>query len=101
MPPAGLSEPGLFAWFTVFALLQRQAMRGCFRNDNYRMLLFGLIFLSVTIGTRETLNSYTSLFFWELTESKLRVFGGAAPIAFTIAFFLTVRLHDRSTSARP
>jgi glycoside/pentoside/hexuronide:cation symporter, GPH family len=80
---------------TAFSLPELlREMRGCFRNHNYRALLFGLVLLSVTIGTRETLNPYSSLFFWELTESKLRVFGGAAPIAFVLGFFLTVRLHD-------
>jgi Na+/melibiose symporter-like transporter len=81
---------------TRFSLLELlREMRSCFRNENYRMLLFGLILLSVTVGTRETLNAYTSLFFWELTENELGVFGGAAPLAFILAFFLTVRLHDR------
>jgi Na+/melibiose symporter-like transporter len=45
------------------------------------------------IGTRETLNSYLGLFFWELPENKMRTFGLASPPAFVISFFLTWRLH--------
>lgn len=66
---------------------------GCLRNRNYAMLLCGLLFLSATTGTRETLQSYSSLFFWELPEDKIRLFGLASPPAFIIAFIMTVRLH--------
>jgi Na+/melibiose symporter-like transporter len=65
----------------------------CLQNRNYRMLLIGLLFLSAMIGTRETLNSYLGLFFWELPEKKMRTFGLASPPAFVIAFFVTWRLH--------
>jgi Na+/melibiose symporter-like transporter len=66
---------------------------GCMRNDNYRNLLLGLICVSATIGTRETLNSHVSLFFWELDESKIRVFGLASPPGFLIAFLIVGKLH--------
>jgi glycoside/pentoside/hexuronide:cation symporter, GPH family len=68
---------------------------GCLKNDNYRNLLLGLICISATIGTRETLNSHVALFFWELPESKIRVFGLASPPAFLVAFFIVARLHAR------
>ena len=70
-------------------------IRDCLRNPNYRVLVIGLVLMSATLGTRETLSSYVSLFFWELPENKIRVFGLASPPAFIVAFFLTVRLHDR------
>jgi Na+/melibiose symporter-like transporter len=35
------------------------------------------------------------LFFWELEESKIRVFGLASPPAFLIAFFIVGNLHTR------
>jgi len=66
----------------------------CMANKNYLMLLLGLVFMSATLGTRETLNSYTSLFYWGLPEDKIRVFGLVTPPAFVIAFFLTVRFHS-------
>lgn len=68
---------------------------GCLKNDNYRSLLLGLICVSATIGTRETLNSHVSLFFWELPENKIRVFGLASPPAFLIAFLMVARMHMR------
>jgi len=65
----------------------------CLKNKNYSNLLLGLLCLSAAIGTRETLGSYMSLFFWELPETKIRLFGLASPPAYIIAFVLTVRLH--------
>lgn len=79
-----------------FTLLQLwHEIRDCLRNENYRVLVIGLVLMSATLGTRETLSSYVSLFFWELPENKIRIFGLASPPAFVVAFFLTVRLHDR------
>ena len=70
-------------------------IRDCVINRNYRMLLLGLFFVSATTGTRETVGSYTSLFFWELAPDKIRVFGLASPPAYILAFFITVALHKR------
>jgi GPH family glycoside/pentoside/hexuronide:cation symporter len=81
------------ARFTVRELLGETW--GCLSNRNYLALLAGLICISACLGTRETLNSYLSLFFWELPESQIRKFGVVTPPAFIIAFFLTVRLHSR------
>jgi len=78
--------------FTLAQLWQE--IRECMRNENYRVLVIGLVLMSATLGTRETLSSYVSLFFWELPENKIRVFGLASPPGFVLAFFLTVRLHD-------
>jgi Na+/melibiose symporter-like transporter len=70
-------------------------IKGCLANRNYRMLLLGFVALSITLGTRETLTSYSGLFFWELHEKQMRLFGLAAPPAYIVAFFLTVWLHRR------
>jgi GPH family glycoside/pentoside/hexuronide:cation symporter len=78
--------------FTLRALVTE--VWGCLSNKNYLTLVLGLLLLSAMLGTRETLNSYSSLFFWALPEDKIRVFGLASPPAFVIAFFLTVRLHS-------
>ena len=42
-------------------------------------LMVGFVLLSATIGARETLNPYVSLFFWELPESQIRYFGAGSP----------------------
>jgi Na+/melibiose symporter-like transporter len=65
----------------------------CLRNRDYAMLLLGLLFLSATIGLRETLQSYSALFYWQLPETQIRLFALSSPPAFVIAFFMTVRLH--------
>lgn len=68
-------------------------IQDCLSNRNYRMLLLGLFFVSASTGTRETVTSYTNLFFWELPEEKIRVFGLASPPAYLLAFILTWRFH--------
>lgn len=70
-------------------------IKGCMSNRNYRMLLLGLVALSASTGTRETVSSYASLFFWSLPEKQIRVFGLASPPAYFVAFFATVWLHRR------
>jgi Na+/melibiose symporter-like transporter len=68
---------------------------GCFENRNYRFLVLGLLFISMSVGTIETLNSFMSLFFWGLSEDQIAKFGLASPVAFIVAFFLSTRLHTR------
>ena len=70
-------------------------IKSCMSNRNYRMLLIGLVALSASTGTRETITSYASLFFWELPEKQIRVFGLVTPPAYFVAFFATVWLHRR------
>jgi len=84
------APPGRFTLAELF-----REIRQCLNNRNYRALLLGLICLSVTTGTAETVRSYSSLFFWELPESKIRIFGLASPPAYIAAFVLAVRLHRR------
>ena len=79
--------------FTVLKLLRE--VKVCFGNYNYRIMLLGLLFLSITTGTREVLLSYTNLFFWQLQEQALAGLAFAAVPAFITGFFVTVRLHDR------
>lgn len=70
-------------------------IKGCMSNRNYRMLLIGLVALSASTGTRETVSSYANLFFWALPEKQIRVFGLVTPPAYFVAFFATVWLHRR------
>jgi Na+/melibiose symporter-like transporter len=70
-------------------------LTSCLSNRNYRMLVIGLVCLSVVIGVRETLDSYLALFFWQLPADKIRAFGLATPPASILAFILTARFHDR------
>ena len=67
----------------------------CLKNPSYATLLLGLLFLSATLGTRETIGSYMNLFYWELPATKIRQFALASPPAYIIAFVLTARLHRR------
>jgi GPH family glycoside/pentoside/hexuronide:cation symporter len=67
----------------------------CLRNRNYRNLLMGFLCLGATVGTRETLDPYLGLFFWELPASQIRLFGLASPPAYLLAFLITARIHGR------
>ncbi|HEY5645901.1 MAG TPA: MFS transporter [Pseudomonadales bacterium] len=63
-------------------------------NRNYAYLLFGLFFLSLTIGTHETLGLYMGTFFWEFTDQQIgwlilnNVFG------YAIGFFAAASIHQ-------
>ncbi|MDA1074909.1 MAG: MFS transporter [Proteobacteria bacterium] len=65
------------------------------QNPHYRYLLLGLFFLSVMIGTHETLGLYMATFYWELTDYQIgwlilnNVFG------YAIGFIFTAALHNR------
>jgi Na+/melibiose symporter-like transporter len=87
VPPADLEPASLRSlWTDVVVAL---------RNRNYRMLVFGFFFLSATAGVRETLESYMSLFFWELPAERIRYFAMASPIGFGLAFAITPGLNAR------
>jgi len=65
------------------------------QNRNYRYLLLGLFFLSIMIGTHETLGIYMGTFYWELTDAQIgwlilnNVFG------YIMGFVLAARLHTQ------
>jgi Na+/melibiose symporter-like transporter len=81
---------------TRFGFLELvRELRGALSNRNYRVLLAGMVSLSVVIGVRETLDSNLNLFFWGLPAEKIRVFGLASAPGSILAFFVTARLHDR------
>lgn len=64
-------------------------------NRHYLFLLLGFFFLSVMIGTHETLAIYMGTFFWEFTDFQMgwlilnNVFG------YVIGFITAARLHSR------
>jgi Na+/melibiose symporter-like transporter len=68
-------------------------IRTCLTNQNYKMLLLGMIFLSATLGLHETLSSHIGLFFFELGEDQIRYLALGAPIGLLIATALTPKLH--------
>jgi Na+/melibiose symporter-like transporter len=63
------------------------------KNRNYRFLLVGLFFLSLTIGTHETLGIYMATFFWELTSYQYGFLVLNNIIGVHLGFFLSARLH--------
>lgn len=79
----------------AFSVLQLfSEMASAVTNRNYLYLLLGLFFLSVMIGTHETLGLYMGTFFWEFTDQQIgwlilnNIFG------YAIGFFTTAGLHS-------
>jgi Na+/melibiose symporter-like transporter len=70
-------------------------MRGAMSNKNYLNLLIGLFFLSVLIGTHETLGLYMVTFFWELTPYQIGFLIINNIIGYALGFILAARLHRR------
>lgn len=68
-------------------------MRGALGNPNYRALVFGLVFLSGTIGIHQTLNLHMQTYFWELTSEQLTLFVIGGPLGFWAAFAFTARFN--------
>lgn len=64
------------------------------RNKNYRYLLFGLFFLSVTIGTHETLALYMDTFYWEFTDEQIgwRILGTL--LGYGFGFLAVAKVHQ-------
>ena len=65
------------------------------QNRNYLYLLVGLFFLSLTIGTHETLAIYMGTFFWELSPTQIGWLIIGSIIGTHLGFFFASRLHDR------
>ncbi len=77
-----------------FAQLMAE-VRECLRNDNYRVLVLGIFFLSATLGLHETLTSHLNLFFWELEPQQIRYMVAGAPVGLIAASLLTPIIHTR------
>ena len=65
------------------------------QNRNYLFLLIGLFFLSMTIGTHETLGIYMGTFFWELSPIQIGVLILSNFIGFHLGFVFSSRVHTR------
>ncbi len=63
------------------------------KNRNYLVLLLGLFFLALTLGTQATINMHMNTFFWELVPAELAWFPLGSGVGFILAFILTRRLH--------
>jgi GPH family glycoside/pentoside/hexuronide:cation symporter len=69
-------------------------MYSAMRNKNYLYLLLGLFFLSITIGTHETLGLYMGTFYWEFTDQQIGWLILGNVFGYTIGFTVTARVHQ-------
>lgn len=79
--------------FSLFRLFLD--MWDAIRNHHYLYLLLGLFFLSVMIGTHETLAIYMGTFYWELTPVQIGWLVMSNVIGFTVGFAMAARIHRR------
>ena len=70
-------------------------MSDAIKNKNYLFLLLGLFFLSITIGTHETLSLYMGTFYWELTDTQIGWLILGNVFGYAIGFFATATLHQK------
>ena len=68
---------------------------GAISNKNYARLLVGMFFLSMLIGTHETLGIYMGTFFWELSPIQIGWLIINNIIGYAFGFMLTAKLHQR------
>jgi Na+/melibiose symporter-like transporter len=68
---------------------------GAISNRNYARLLVGMFFLSMLIGTHETLGIYMGTFFWELSPIQIGWLIINNIIGYAFGFTLTAKLHQR------
>ncbi len=64
-------------------------------NRNYLMLLIGYLFLSATLGTRDTIGLHMNTYYWELLPEQIRYFTIMGLLAPIVGFVATAPLHDR------
>jgi len=69
-------------------------MYSAMRNRNYLFLLLGLFFLSITIGTHETLGLYMFTFYWEFSDQQIGWLILGNVFGYTIGFTVTARVHQ-------
>ena len=69
-------------------------MLSAMRNRNYAYLLFGLFFLSMTIGTHETLALYMGTFYWEFTDQQIGWLILSNVIGYAVGFFAAASVHQ-------
>ena len=79
--------------FTFVTLLRD--MWSVVGNRHYRFLLLGLFFLSMTIGTHETLSIYMGTYFWQLSPYQIGWMVLNNLIGYHIGFFGAAFAHRR------
>ena len=72
-----------------------QDIAGALSNRNYLRLVVGMFFLTLLIGTHETLAIYMGTFFWELSPQQIGLLVINNILGFAFGFIVTARLHQR------
>ncbi len=89
-----LSQPAIDERGFSLVRLLSEAL-GVFSNRNYRMLFYGLLCVSATLGVRETLSAHIGLYFWELQPWQLGLFPFVAIASYVLCAYLVAPLNRR------
>jgi len=65
------------------------------RNPNYMVMMLGVLFVYVTIGTNDTISLYISTYFWEFSPFQLMLASVSVVISIILAFLVIPRCHKR------
>ncbi len=65
------------------------------KNSNYLMMLVGILLLSATLGTRQTVELHAQTYYWELIPEQIRYFSLVGISGPVLAFLSAVWLHER------
>ena len=69
--------------------------RSALENRNFRVLVIGILLLTATLGTRETVELHVNSYFWGLLPDQIRYFVLAGFVGPIIGYLVTTRLHDK------
>ena len=72
-----------------------QDIIGAISNRNYARLLVGMFFLSMLIGTHETISIYMGTFFYELAPQQIGWLIINNILGYAFGFILTAKLHQK------
>lgn len=69
--------------------------RSALENRNFRVLLIGILLLTATIGTRETVELHVNSYFWGLEPDQIRYFVLAGFVGPIVGYLITTKLHEK------
>jgi GPH family glycoside/pentoside/hexuronide:cation symporter len=72
-----------------------QDILGAISNRNYARILVGMFFLSMLIGTHETMAIYMGTFFYELTPQQIGWLIISNILGYAFGFIAAAKLHER------
>ncbi len=87
------TAPPVMPRFTILEFFRD--CRSALVNRNFRVMLFAVLLLSATTGTRATVELHVNSYFWELLPDHIRYFALGGFIGPIVGYLITAKLHDK------